>query len=297
MSKPANLLSLPVFANSIVATILSLFHARLLRGREAAGQSDPSDTCYPWGGDLLVIGIIANYAAVAADTFSSELGILSKSQPRLITSLTFRKVPPGTNGGVTLTGTAAGLLGSSILVASSMLFLPTCGDGQGGEDGAWSLERYAVFFAGLSLWGSLGSLLDSILGGLFQRTVRDSRTGKIVEGEGGVRVLIESESKQELRAAAGGAALSGDNAHAVEDTDLPHGKDANAGLVKGKYDTKAKHRKPSFGDGRPSRVVESGWNLLDNNDVNVLMALTMSVGAMAVAAYAWDVPMSSVLPR
>lgn len=295
MSELANLLYPLVFANSIVATILSLFHARLLREREAS-QSGPSDICYPWGGDLLVVGIIANYAAVAADTFSSELGILSKSQPRLITSPTLRKVPPGTNGGVTLTGTVAGLLGSSILVASSMLFLPTCGDGHGVGDGAWSPRRYAVFFAGLSLWGSLGSLVDSILGGLFQRTVRDSRTGKIVEGEGGVRVLTGSESTQELRASAKAAAISGDNAHAVEDTNLTHERDAHAELAKGKYDAKAKHRKPSFGDGRPSRVVESGWNLLDNNDVNVLMALTMSVGAMAVAGYVWDLPMSSVLP-
>lgn len=285
-----------MFANSIVATVLSLFHARLLRERQAS-QSDASDTCYPWGGDLLVVGIIANYAAVAADTFSSELGILSKTQPRLITSPTLRKVPPGTNGGVTLTGTLAGLLGSVILVASSMLFLPTCGDGEGVEGGAWSWERRGMFFAGLSLWGSLGSLVDSVLGGLFQRTVRDSRTGKIVEGEGGVRVLVGSECTQGFRAAVEGRALSGDNAHAVEDADLTHWKDTSERFVKGKYDATAKHRKPSFGDGRPSRVVESGWNLLDNNDVNVLMALTMSIGAMAVAGYVWDVPMSSILPR
>lgn len=285
-----------MFANSIIATILSLFHARLLRERQN-GQSDPSDTCYPWGGDILVVGIIANYAAVAADTFSSELGILSKSQPRLITSLTLRKVPAGTNGGVTLTGLLAGVLGSTILVASSMLFLPTCGEGEDGEASAWTWERRAKFFASLSIWGALGSVVDSILGGLFQRTVRDSRTGKIVEGEGGVRVLVGSESTEELRAAAESATLSDEGVHAVEDTDPTPGDNGIDLPVEGKYDARAKHRKPSFGDGRPSRVVESGWNLLDNNDVNVLMALTMSVGAMAVAAYAWDVPMSSILTR
>lgn len=277
-----------MFANSIVATLLSLFHANLLRERHS-GPVDPSDSCYPWGGDLLVVGIIANYAAVAADTFSSELGILSKSPPRLITSLNLRKVPPGTNGGVTLTGTLAGLLGSTILVASSMLFLPTCGEG---EAGAWSWERRAAFFVGLSLWGALGSVLDSVLGGLFQRSVRDSRSGKIVEGEGGVRVLVGEESTSELRAAVQGAALSGDNAHAVENTGVSQGE-----LAKGKHDAGAKQRKLSFGDGHPSRIVESGWNLLDNNDVNVLMAFTMSIGAMAVAGYIWDIPLSSVLAR
>ena len=37
----------------------------------------------------------------------------------------------------------------------------------------------------ITLWGSLGSLLDSALGGWFQASVVDSRTGKVVEGSGG----------------------------------------------------------------------------------------------------------------
>ncbi|KAL3460857.1 hypothetical protein BJX64DRAFT_289985, partial [Aspergillus heterothallicus] len=37
-----------------------------------------------------------------------------------------------------------------------------------------------------------------------------------------------------------------------------------------------------------SRRVESGWDILDNNAVNVLMAFLMSVGAMGVAGYVWD---------
>ncbi|SPN97743.1 related to transmembrane protein 19 [Cephalotrichum gorgonifer] len=277
-----------VFANSLVATILSLAHATLLEKRQG-GQSEPSDACFSWGGDLLVVGIIANYAAVAADTFSSELGILSKSQPRLITSLTLRKVPPGTNGGVTVTGLLAGLLGSSIIVASSMIFLPTCGEDYSIEGGAWTWERRAVFFVGLTLWGTLGSLVDSVLGGLFQRTVKDSRTGKIVEGEGGVRVLVGSEVAHSALASVEGAVFSGEGMHAVENRDGASGETGPG--------AKTKQRRPSFGDGRPTRVVESGWNLLDNNDVNFLMALTMSVGAMAVAGYFWDVPMSSILGR
>lgn len=38
-----------------------------------------------------------------------------------------------------------------------------------------------------------------------------------------------------------------------------------------------------------SRRMESGHDILDNNAVNVLMAVTMSVGAMGVASYAWKV--------
>ena len=43
-----------------------------------------------------------------------------------------------------------------------------------------------------------------------------------------------------------------------------------------------------------SRKVESGSGLLDNNDVNILMAVAMSVGGMLLAGYAWDQPLSSI---
>jgi hypothetical protein len=42
-----------------------------------------------------------------------------------------------------------------------------------------------------------------------------------------------------------------------------------------------------------SRKIESGHDILDNNAVNVLMAAMMSIGAMALAAYVWDVPVLS----
>lgn len=236
-----------------------------------------------------MIGIIANYACVAADTFSSELGILAKGQPRLITSLTLRKVPRGTNGGVTLTGLAAGLLGSIIIVTASMLFLPLCSSATEGKLGggvAWSLEQRQTLILGLTVWGLLGSVADSILGGLFQSSVKDVRSGKIVEGEGGVRVLVAAgEHTAAVGADVKAALLHGEGESAVEKTESV-----------GKYDVRDKHRRPSFGDEKPSRAVENGWDLLDNNDVNFLMAFGMSVGAMAVASWYWQIPLSSVLP-
>lgn len=253
--------------------------------------------CYSWGGDLLVVGIIANYAAVAADTFSSELGILACGPPRLITSPTFRKVPPGTNGGVTLTGLAAGLLGSLIIVSTATFFLPFCNETTAGKlagGSSWTQGQKILFVVGLTIWGALGSVLDSFLGGILQRTVKDVRTGKIVEGEGGERVLVSSAGKTNRnlrRAEVKAAILNGEGkdavakaGSAVDDTDGVN-----------KYDSKNKHRKSSFGDDMPTRIVEAGWDILDNNGVNLLMAFTMSVGAMGVAASYWDQSMADVL--
>ncbi|KAM5352258.1 hypothetical protein ACJ41O_004981 [Fusarium nematophilum] len=296
-----------VLANSLMASVLTILHANQLRKREAAFTDpnipDPEGSlCFSWGGDLLVVGIIANYAAVAADTFSSELGILSKSQPRLITSPTLRKVPRGTNGGVTLLGLGAGLLGSMIIVTASMMFLPSCNGESAQKPGGgspWTMLERRKFMGFMVVWGALGSVLDSFLGGVFQRSVKDVRSGKIVEGEGGNRVLVaesaedaaaHSKKRADIKAAImhgeGKRATAKLGGSAIADDD-----EADADV----YDPHNKNRKPSFGDERPSRVIENGWDLLDNNDVNFLMAVAMSVGGMAVASWYWDVPIQSVM--
>ncbi len=127
----------------------------------------------------------SNYAAVAADTFASELGILSKSRPRLVTSRTLREVPPGTNGGVTLFGTLAGFLGSFLVAFTSALFLPFCRNTRHGSMGP---QQLAIWVGLMTVWGGLGSLLDSFLGGWLQASVVDVRSGKVVEGPGGRKV-------------------------------------------------------------------------------------------------------------
>ncbi|KAH8676895.1 integral membrane protein DUF92-domain-containing protein [Tricladium varicosporioides] len=299
-----------VLANSIVASILTLLHAYQLRQRvQGKIPTHGSDEgCFAWPGDLLVVGIIANYAAVAADTFSSELGILSKSKPRLVTSITLRSVPPGTNGGVTAWGLAAGLLGSLIIVTTSMLLLPFCTP-TSSKPGppyniGWTFKERQRFTFALTLWGALGSLLDSFLGGWLQQSVVDTRTGRVVEGDGGKRVLVSKvgpnsmhyKKRAEIRAlllkeeGIGGVPLQPTTENTVE-KDL----DDTIGEMN-KYDARRKFRQPSFGDEKPSRVVESGsLGLLDNNEVNFLMALTMSLGAMGVASWVWDVPMNTIL--
>lgn len=258
----------------MVASVLSLLHAYTL--------SREPEVCYGWGGvlrDVLPIGIIANYAAVAADTFSSELGILSTHEPRLITSLTLRRVPRGTNGGVTLWGLFAGFLGSLIIVSTAVFITPFCpvyhgpdhtapSGLEGGTGWGWTEKQYLA--VGLTIWGTLGSVLDSILGGLFQQSVRDTRTGRIVEGEGGKKVLISKTGSRSL--------------------DYKKAAEVRAALFKreGKEGVPAQVEKHDLPLG-PTRVAESGWAILDNNEVNFLMALNMSLGAMLIAARYWSV--------
>ncbi|KAI0152924.1 integral membrane protein DUF92-domain-containing protein [Xylariaceae sp. FL1272] len=292
-----------VLANSLMASIFTLMHAYQLSQRRAAlrnGQAPEGSLCYSWGGDLLMVGVICNYAAVCADTFSSELGILSRTEPRLITSLTLRKVPRGTNGGVTVWGLVAGLMGSMLIVTASLMFMPLCNADMSqmiGGGQPWKQDEKIKFAVGLTLWGALGSVLDSFLGGWFQSSVKDVRSGKIVEGEGGVRVLISKDanasSAQQVKktAAAKAKLVSGEGKAAVEDSsaiddDVP---------ADDRYNPKDKNRKSSFGDNKPTRVFENGWDLLDNNDVNFLMAFTMSAGGILLAAMYWGVPLSSML--
>ncbi|RAL65980.1 hypothetical protein DID88_005641 [Monilinia fructigena] len=253
-----------VFSNSAVASVLTLMHAYQLYKR--GHESDSSkEACYTWGGDLLVVGIIANYAVVAADTFSSELGILSSTHPRLITSPSLRKVPPGTNGGVTAWGLIAGLLGSLIIVTVSMVLVPFCNAKESAENG-WSFVQRQRFTYALTVWGALGSVVDSFLGGWFQMSVVDTRTGRIVEGQGGKRVLID----------------------AGDPTGMHHDKSSGS-------DTSKPPLKSSLKNGHASRIIENGYlNILDNNEVNFLMALTMSLGAMGIASWVWNIPFSSI---
>ncbi|CZR60640.1 probable transmembrane protein 19 [Phialocephala subalpina] len=294
-----------VLANSAVASILTLLHAYQLR------QRDQTDACFSWPGDILVVGIVANYAAVAADTFSSELGILSKSKPRLITSLNLRQVPPGTNGGVTIYGLAAGFLGSLIIVATSVALIPFCHPKQMvgvlSDARGWNIADRNRFAFAMAIWGALGSVLDSLLGGWLQQSVVDIRSGRVVEGEGGRKVLVSkagpNSTHYKKRAEVKAKLLNAEGKDSIpkqgtDDSSISAQIEEALNHKMGgtdKYDPNKKFRTPSFGDEKPSRVVESGaLALLDNNEVNFLMALTMSLGAMGIAGWFWDVPFSTI---
>ncbi len=63
-------------------------------------------------------GFIGSIATATADTMASEVGVVTT--PRLITN--FKKVPPGTDGGISVVGTLAGILGAGLIgIAAYML--------------------------------------------------------------------------------------------------------------------------------------------------------------------------------
>lgn len=107
------------------------------------------DAAWTWA------GCAAALAAANADTWGTELGVLSPRQPRLITN--FKPVSPGTSGGISLTGIVAGLLGASLVALPGALFWQP----------AISLS-FTSRFGLLALAGLIGSLIDSILGATIQ---------------------------------------------------------------------------------------------------------------------------------
>jgi len=95
------------------------------------------------------IGFYGAVSAALADTLSSEIGLLSDKKPRLITN--WKEVPHGTDGGITLLGTVAALLGASMVAT---IHLAQFGD-------------WFIFFV-IIVTGVCGSLADSILGAVFE---------------------------------------------------------------------------------------------------------------------------------
>jgi len=105
----------------------------------------------------LLAAFVGLMATVTADTWATELGVLSPHQPRLIT--TRQPVPPGTSGGVTLMGTTAAAAGGLLIGITMFLFSwLTLPDG--------SLPWWMIV-AGL-LGGLGGALFDSLLGATVQ---------------------------------------------------------------------------------------------------------------------------------
>lgn len=110
------------------------------------------------GGVAALAALLGNWpafagsiAAATADTWATEIGRRSPTPPRLVT--TWTTVAPGTDGGMTLLGTLGGIAGAGFIAGTSSLL-----------GFQWVL--------GVALAGTLGMVLDSILGATVQGKVR-----------------------------------------------------------------------------------------------------------------------------
>jgi len=121
-----------VFGNGGLATIFTALHFFF-----------PNEL-WPW------LGFAAALAAVNADTWATELGVLNPHPPRMITNLN-KIVEKGTSGGISFTGTFASLAGSALIGILASLLTDN-----------WSL------FPLITLSGLAGSLFDSLIGATIQ---------------------------------------------------------------------------------------------------------------------------------
>jgi uncharacterized protein (TIGR00297 family) len=96
-------------------------------------------------------------AAVNADTWATELGVLSPRPPRLIT--TGKQVEVGTSGGITWLGTAASLGGAAFIGLLGGLSALVLAQG-------WAAAGALLLAAAAG--GMAGSLFDSLLGATVQ---------------------------------------------------------------------------------------------------------------------------------
>jgi uncharacterized protein (TIGR00297 family) len=106
---------------------------------------------------MLFVAYVGAMATVNADTWATELGVLSKTAPRLITN--WRVVAVGTSGGITSLGTLVAFCGALLIGALAFLAQFIAGD--------YHLS-FVICHLLIPLAGLLGSLFDSLLGATVQ---------------------------------------------------------------------------------------------------------------------------------
>ena len=151
---------LVVFAATLVATRVGHERKLQLRTAEPPGGRTAAQAMANLGIAALVVAVagkawpvlaLAALAEAAGDTSSSEIGMAFPGKTWMIT--TFKPVQPGTDGGISLYGTAAAFLGAaSVAVAAAATGMATLG-------------QVAI----IVLAGFFGTLVDSLLGAVIER--------------------------------------------------------------------------------------------------------------------------------
>lgn len=119
--------------------------------------------------ESLSFAFYASIAAANADTWASEIGVLSKKRP--ISIIRLKPIEKGLSGGVSLLGLGASVLGALLI---GLIYLAFTNDFTG--------------FIWLILIGFMGSILDSVLGAVLQpvyyNKTKDMLTEKAYDSTG-----------------------------------------------------------------------------------------------------------------
>lgn len=108
-------------------------------------------------------GVLGAFAAAAADTWATELGTAVPGRPLSLRS--WRRVPPGTSGAISLFGTFASVLGAASVGLA-----------------AWAVGIVPLPEMGVViLAGTAGAFADSVAGATLQAQYRNPVTGEISE--------------------------------------------------------------------------------------------------------------------
>ena len=122
--------------------------------------------------------ILGSLATVNADTWATELGVLSRTPPRSI--LTLQPVEPGASGGISKVGTLAAL-GGALFIAGLLGLIGI------GETGSVHLGL-ALYVIAATLGGFIGALFDSLMGAtvqaMYYSEARQKPTEKSHEADG-----------------------------------------------------------------------------------------------------------------
>ena len=101
-------------------------------------------------------------AAATADTWGTEIGMLSRRPPRSI--LTWAALEPGMSGGVSMQGLLATIGGAATIALL-----------------AWALRWPTTVAIAGAVGGIIGAMADSVLGATLQQRRRSTRTGRVTE--------------------------------------------------------------------------------------------------------------------
>jgi uncharacterized protein (TIGR00297 family) len=103
--------------------------------------------------EIFIYGYLVALTIFLSDTISSEIGVLSKKNPRLI--INFKISPTGRPGAISLSGTISGILSVALFSIIVYLMIPL------------NISLLFLILI-LTLFSTLGNLLDSFLGATIQ---------------------------------------------------------------------------------------------------------------------------------